>query len=98
MDKLTVAVVKSETLVGHIMKGKTGRFSKPIFYFLKESTDHKCYVEITGKAVDHGDLKRMKVPCIIKFIGESHFIYVLTNDLQKHKGKALIENKYLTLS
>ena len=65
------------------MKGKTGRFSKTIVYFLKASTDHKCYAKITGKAVNHGDL-------MIKFAGESHFIYVLTKDLQKHKEKALI--------
>ena len=34
-DKFAVAVIGgSESVVGHLMKGKTGRFAKTIFYFL----------------------------------------------------------------
>ena len=32
MNKFPVAVVKSDSVVGHIMKGKTGRFAKTILY------------------------------------------------------------------
>ena len=85
MDKFGVVVVTSETVVGHIMKEKTARFAKAMFHFLKARAYHNCNVEVTGKAVNYGHLKEMKVPCIIKFIGESPFIDVITNELQKHK-------------
>ena len=42
-DKFAVAMVKSETVVGHVMKGKAGRFGKTIFYFFKASRCHKCW-------------------------------------------------------
>ena len=51
MEKFAVAVIKGEKVVGHIILGKTGRFAKTIFCFLKTSTSHKCYVEVIGKAV-----------------------------------------------
>ena len=58
----------------------------------------ECYVKIAGKAVNHGDLKGIKVPCIIKFVGENHFIDMLAKELQKHELKSFIKNKYPTLS
>ena len=64
---------------------------------MKGSTGHKCYVEITAKAIYHGDLKGMNVPCIIEFVAYCYFVEVSTKDLQKHKRKSFIENKYLTL-
>ena len=42
MVKFAEALVKSETAVGQIMKGKTGIFAKTILYFLKASTCHTC--------------------------------------------------------
>ena len=42
MVKFAEALVKSETVVGQIMKGKTGIFAKTILYFLKASTCHTC--------------------------------------------------------
>lgn len=59
MVKSAVALVKSETMVGQIMKGKTGKFAKTILYFLKTSTCHTCGVEITGKTVSHDNPKEM---------------------------------------
>ena len=53
--------------------------------FLRASTCHNSYVQITGKAVNHGDLKGMKVPYVIKFVGKIHFINVLTKEFQKHE-------------
>lgn len=85
MVKFAVTLVKSETVVGQIMKGKTGRFVKAILYFLKASTCHACSVKITGKTVNHDNPKEMKGPYIIKYVGEGHFIDVLTKKLQKHK-------------
>ena len=85
MDKFGVVIVTSETVGGHIMKVKAARFAKAIFHFLKTSTCHNCNVEITSKAVNYGELKEIKVSCIIKFIVESPFIDVFRNELQKYK-------------
>ena len=35
MDKFPVAVIKKKIIIRHLPLGKTGRFSKPIFFFLK---------------------------------------------------------------
>ena len=50
-------------IVGHLILGKTGRFAKIIFYFLRGHTDSKCEVIITDKRVNLGDKKGMQVPC-----------------------------------
>ena len=50
------------SVVGYLMKGKTGRFAKTIFYFLRESPYHRCDVHVTSKAINQGDGKGMKVP------------------------------------
>ena len=55
-----MALVKSETVVVHIMKGKTGRLAKKIFYILKGSMCHKYYVAITDETVNSRDLKGVK--------------------------------------
>ena len=34
MDKFAVAVIKNKKIIGHLPLGKTGRFTKTIFYFL----------------------------------------------------------------
>ena len=53
MDKFTVAVIKNKN-IGHLPLGKTGRFSKTIFYFLKcEYIDCKVKI-VDGKAVNLG--------------------------------------------
>ena len=44
MDTFAVAVLTSETIVRYIMKRKTGRFAKTIFYLLKASTCHKYFI------------------------------------------------------
>ena len=61
-DKFAVAVKKKKKVVGHLPKGKTGRFAKTIFYFLKSCDDNCCYVKVTGKAINQGDGMGMKVP------------------------------------
>ena len=53
MDKFTVAVIKNKK-IGHLPPGKTGRFSKTIFYFLKcEYIDCKVKI-VDGKAGNLG--------------------------------------------
>ena len=60
-DKYAVCVQKDGVTVGHLMLGKTGRFAKIIFYFLRGDTDSKCEVIITGKRVNLEDNKGMQV-------------------------------------
>ena len=54
-DKFAVAVKEKKKLAGRLPKGKTGRFAKTIFYFLKSCDDNCCYVKVTGKAINQGD-------------------------------------------
>ena len=43
MDKFSVAVMKNKKIIGHLPLGKSGRFSKTLFYFLKcECNDHEA--------------------------------------------------------
>ena len=48
-DKFALAVMKNDFLVGHLLKGKTGRFAKMVFYFLRACDSNTCSVEIVGK-------------------------------------------------
>ena len=54
MDMFAIAVIKNK-FIGHIPLGKTGRFSKTVFYFLKcEYNDCKVKI-VDGKAVNLGN-------------------------------------------
>ena len=60
-DKFAVAVFgHKNSVVGHLMNRKSGRFVKAIFYFLPASEYHRCKFCVTGKAVNQGDNKGMK--------------------------------------
>ena len=84
-DEFADAVIgRSETIFGHLMKGKTGQFSKTIFYFLRASQYRRCNVRVTGKAVNQGDNKGMKIQCIVTFKGQSESIDVFSQELKKH--------------
>lgn len=83
-DKFAVVVKRNESVVGHLPKGKTGRFAKTIFYFLRANERNKCSLIVTGKAVNQGDGKGMKVPCKLFFSGEGSFINILKDQLLKN--------------
>ena len=52
MDKFAVAVIKNQKIIMHLPLGKTGRFSKTIFYFLScEYNDCKVKI-VEDKAVN----------------------------------------------
>ena len=82
-DKFAVTVMKDDCLVGHLQKEKTGRFAKIIFYFLHACNLNTCSVEITGKAINQGDGKGMKVPCKLYFSADDSFINILEQQLPK---------------
>ena len=72
------------SVVGHFMKGKSGRFAKTIFYFLQASKYRGCSVRVTGKAFNQGDGVGMKIACILIFIGKSEVVDVLSQEPKKH--------------
>ena len=82
-DKFAVAIMKDDCLVGHLPKEKTGKFAKIIFYFLQACDLKTCSVEITGKAINQGDGKGMKVPCKLYFPAEDSFTHILKQQLPK---------------
>ena len=83
--KFAVAVIgDKDSVVGHLMKGKGGRFAKTILYFLQASEYHGCRVHITGQAINQGDDKGMKIPCTLMFKGQSEFVDILSQELKKH--------------
>ena len=67
VDKYAVCVLLHDRVVGHLKRGKSGRFAKTIFYFLRADTYSSCTVIIKGKAVNLGDGEGMQVPCKLKF-------------------------------
>ena len=38
---------KNQNIVGHLKKGKTGRFAKTLFYFLRSDPYSKCHAKVT---------------------------------------------------
>ena len=72
-----------ESVVGHLIKGKSGRFAKTIFYFLWTSTYHGCRVRVTDKAINQDDDKGMKISFILIFKGQPEFVDILSQELKK---------------
>ena len=84
LDKYAVAVKKSDgEIIGHLPLGKSGRFAKVIFYFLKNDSVNVCKITITGKSLNLGDGLGMKVPCKLSFFAESASIEILQEQLPK---------------
>ena len=54
VDKFAVAVKKNQNIVGHLKKGKTGRFAKTLFYFLRSDPYSKCHANVTWKRYNLG--------------------------------------------
>ena len=76
-NKFAAATKRDGCLVGHLPKEKTGRFAKIIFYFLQAYDLNTWSMEITGKAINQGDGKGMKVPCKLYFLADDTFIHIL---------------------
>lgn len=73
-DKFAVAVEKSGAVVGHLAKGKSGRFAKTISFFLRANHENSCSVEVKGKRVNLGDGEGLQIPCTLHFTGETRYI------------------------
>ena len=54
-------------MVGHLQKGKSGRFAKTVFYFLRASKNNSFDVTVKSKAINRGDGDGMQVPLHTSF-------------------------------
>ena len=68
-------------VVGHLPKGKYGRFSKTTFFFLRADEYGSCKVRINkSKAINRGD--GMEIQSTLEFIGQRRFIDILKRNLK----------------
>ena len=88
VDKYTVCLKTSNgTIVGHLKKGKSGRFAKTIFYYLRNHPQANCTAKVTGKRFNLGDGQGLQVPCIFQFTGKRKFIALLKEQFNLLKEK-----------
>ena len=65
VDRFAVAVEKEGQITGHLNKGKSGRFAKTIFSFLRAKQGNTCQVEVRRKKVNLGDEQGLQVYCSV---------------------------------
>ena len=74
MDKYAVAVISNDTVVCQLMKGESGKFVKPMFYFLRSDELNSYTAVVTGSAVNKKDGKGRQIPCKLTLSGSKIFI------------------------
>ena len=84
IDKYAVCMLLGDKVVGHLKRGKSGRFAKTISYFLQADPCSSCRVIIKGKAVNLGDGEGMQVPCKLMI---SQWSRQICNSLTKRTGQ-----------
>ena len=72
---------------GHLIKGKSGRFPKTIFYYLPSHPEVNFTAEVTGKRFNLGDVEGLQIPCILQFTGERKFVSILKEQFHLLKEK-----------
>ena len=50
VDKYAVCLMLGDEIVGHLKKGRTGRFAKTVFYFLRADQKGSCTAITLGMA------------------------------------------------
>ena len=68
---------KEKSVIGHLPKGTSEKYAKTIFYFLRNDSVNVCKVKVTGKAVNLGDNKVMRIPCVLQLTGNSQMVSLL---------------------
>lgn len=76
MDKYDVAVLKDRQVVGHLTKGKSGRYAKTIFYFFQANQSNSAVVMLSYR-----DGQGLQIPCAIKFKSEENCFKILQGEL-----------------
>ena len=75
VDKYAVCLKTSNgTIVGHLKKGKSGRFAKTIFYYLRSYPQANCTAKETGKGFNLGNGRKGVVTGPLYFTEERKFI------------------------
>ena len=77
IDKYAVTVTKDAQLINHLKKGKTGRYAKTVFYFLRADPINTASITVTGKRVNFADGQNLQITCTILLKGEEKYIEVL---------------------
>ena len=77
IDKYAMAVTTDARVIGHLKKGKTGRYAKTVFYFPRANPMNAARITDTGKTVNFGNEQDMQIPCIILFKREEIYIEAL---------------------
>ena len=85
MNKFAVCVKINEKIVEHLKTGTSGRFAKPIFYFLCSDAYSSAWAKVTGKRCNLGDGEGMQVPCKLSLSGQPKFVSLLRKELMKMK-------------
>ena len=62
IDKYVVAVTKDAEVIGNLKKGKTGRYAKTVFYFLRANPMNTASITVTDKRVNFGDEQGLQIP------------------------------------
>ena len=81
MDNYAVCVKKENKIVGHLLLGKSGKFAKTVFDFLRADELSSCKIVITGKPVNLADGGGMQVPFKLIFTGIEKYIDILKRHL-----------------
>ena len=76
IDKYAVTVTKDAQLINHLKKGKTGRYAKTVFYFLRADLINTASITVTGKK-NFADGQNLQITCTILLKGEEKYIEVL---------------------
>ena len=74
--KYVVAVTKDARVIGHLNKGKTGRYGKTLFYFLRANPMNTASITVKRKSVNFRDGQDLQIPCTVLFKGEEEYIEV----------------------
>ena len=85
MNKFAVCVKINEKIVEHLKTGTSGRFAKPIFYFLCSDAYSSAWAKVTGKRCNLGDGEGMQVPCKLSLSGKPKFVSLSRKQIMKMK-------------
>ena len=80
MDKFEGCKKINEKIVGDVKKGKSGRFAKTIFYFLRIDAYSIAWVKVTDKRCNLGDGEETQLLCILSLSGQPKVVSLLRKD------------------
>ena len=87
VDKYVVCVMLGDKIVGHLKKGRTGRFAKTVFYFLRADEKGSCTAIVKGKAVNLGMAKACKYHALFISRGKQNLSMYCDNSFRKTINK-----------